>query len=91
MESLTGRQKEVLMYFREAMNHNRLSGVMASDAANNMDAPLPEVLAACEKLDQMDLLDIDKRHMAGGKVKDLEAHISNKGIERLQKDKGIPL
>ena len=91
MEPLTGRQKEVLMYFRESLNHNRQEGVKASEAANNIDAPLQEVLAACEKLDQMDLLDIDKRHMAGGKVKDLEAHISNKGIERLQKDKGIPL
>jgi hypothetical protein len=91
MESLTGRQKEVLMYFRESMNHNRQEGVKASEAANNIDAPLQEVLDACEKLDQMDLLDIEKRHMAGSKVKDLEAHISNKGIQTLQTDKGIPL
>ncbi|HEY3272236.1 MAG TPA: hypothetical protein VGJ92_00660 [Methanocella sp.] len=91
MESLTGRQKEVLMYFRESMNHNVEQGVKASEAANNIDAPLQEVLDACEKLDQLDLLDIDKRHMSGGKVKDLEAHISNKGIQTLQKDKGIPL
>ncbi len=79
------------MYFRESMNHNVEQGVKASEAANNIDAPLQEVLDACEKLDQMDLLDIDKRHMAGGKVKDLEAHISNKGIDTLRKDKGIPL
>jgi hypothetical protein len=91
MESLTGRQKEVLMYFRESLSHNRQEGVKASEAANNIDAPLQEVLDACEALDQMDLLDIEKRHMAGGKVKDLEAHISNKGIDTLRKDKGIPL
>ncbi len=91
MVKMTGRQKEVLMYFRESMNHNRLDGVRASEAADNIDAPLQEVLDACEALDQMNLLDIDKRHMQGGKVKDLEAHISNLGIETLQKDKGIPL
>jgi hypothetical protein len=91
MESLTGRQKEVLMYFRESLNHNVEQGVMASEAANNIDAPLQEVLDASEKLDQMGLLDIDKRYMAGGKVKDLEAHISNKGIDTLRKDRGIPL
>jgi hypothetical protein len=91
MESVTGRQKEVLMYFRESMNHNVEQGVKASEAANNIDAPLQEVLDASEKLDQMGLLDIDKRHMSGGKVRDLEAHISNKGIDTLRKDKGIPL
>lgn len=79
------------MYFRESLSHNRQEGVKASEAANNIDAPLQEVLDACEALDQMDLLDIEKRHMAGGKVKDLEAHISNKGIDTLRKDKGIPL
>jgi hypothetical protein len=91
MVSLTGRQKEVLMYFREAMNHNRLDGVKASDAADNLDVPLKEVVDTCEQLDQMSLLDIDKRYMEGGKARDLEAHISNLGIETLQKDKGIPL
>jgi hypothetical protein len=91
MESLTGRQKEVLMYFRESLNHNRQEGVKASEAASNIDAPLQEVLDACEALDQMDLLDIEKRHMAGGKARDLEAHISNKGIDYLRKDRGIPL
>lgn len=90
METLTGRQKEVLMYFREALNHNRETGVMASEASNNIDAPLQEVLDACEALDQMGLIDIDKRHMAGGKAKDLEAHVSNKGIQWLQQEKGIP-
>jgi hypothetical protein len=90
METLTGRQKEVLMYFRESMNHNRLDGVKASEAADNIDAPLQEVLDACEALDQMGLIDIDKRHMAGGKAKDLEAHVSNKGIQWLQQEKGIP-
>ena len=91
MASLTGRQKEVLMYFREAMNHNRQRHVKASEAADNLDAPLQEVLDACQQLDQMDLLDIDHSTMAGTKVKDLEAHISNKGIQLLQQEKGKAL
>ena len=91
MVSLTGRQKEVLMYFRESLNHNVQRGVKASECANNIDAPLQEVLDACQQLDQMDLLDIERRYTAGTKVKDLEAHISNKGIETLQMDKGRPL
>jgi hypothetical protein len=66
METLTGRQKEVLIYFRESMNHNIEQGVRASEAANNIDEPLQKVLDACEKLDQLGLLDIDKRHMEGG-------------------------
>ncbi len=91
MENLTGRQKEVLMYFRESLNHNVERGVKASEAANNIDAPLQEVLDACEKLDQMGLLAIEKRHMSGGKAKDLEARITTEGIDTLRKDKGIPL
>jgi hypothetical protein len=91
METLTGRQKEVLMYFRESMNHNRLDGVTASNAASNIDVPLQEVIDACEALSQMGMLGIDKRYTEGGKVKDLEAHISNKGIQRLQQDKGSSL
>ncbi|OPY29395.1 MAG: hypothetical protein A4E28_00889 [Methanocella sp. PtaU1.Bin125] len=79
------------MYFREALNHNRPEGVKASEAANNIDTPLQDVLDACEKLDQTGLLDIEKRHMSGGKAQDLEAHITAAGIDYLQKEKGIPL
>ena len=91
MASLTNRQREVLMYFKESLSHNREEGVKASECANNIDAPLQEVLDACQQLDQLDLIDIEKRNMAEKNVKDLEAHISNKGLDFLAKDKGIPL
>jgi hypothetical protein len=91
MATVTPLEKEVLMYLKSSLAHNRQEGITAKEISNNIDRPMQQVLDACESLDQKDLLDIEKRHMAGGKAQDMEMHISNKGLDFLANDKGIPL
>jgi len=91
MVIISDAEREVLMYLKSSLHHNRFQGVNASEISSNIDRPLKDVLDACELLDQKDLADIENREMAGGKAKGLEIHITNKGLDYLVKEKGIPL
>ena len=91
MAAISGSEREVLMYLKSSLHHNKFDGVKASEIANNIDKPLQDVLDVCETLEQKDYAAIEKRHMDAGKVKDLEVHIKSHGLDYLAKEKGIPL
>ena len=91
MSAISAIEREVLMYAKSSLDHNREEGVKASEVADSIDRPLQDVLDACEKLDQKDLIDIEKRKMVKGKAQDLEMHITNKGVDFLAKKDGVPL
>ncbi len=79
------------MYLKSSLHHNKFDGVKASEIANNIDKPVQDVIEACEKLEQKDLAAIEKRDTGNGKVKDLEIHIKEHGLDFLRKEKGIPI
>ena len=91
MTTISGPEREVMMYLKSSLHHNKFDGVKASEIANNIDKPVQDVLAACETLEQKDLVAIEKREMSGGKAKDLEVHIKEHGLDFLRKEKGIPI
>lgn len=91
MTEISGAEREVLMYLKSSLHHNRFDRVKASEIANNIDKPLQEVLESCEMLEQKDLAAIEKRDMVEGKVRDLEIHIKEHGLDFLRKEKGIPI
>lgn len=91
MVTITGAEREVMMYLKSSLHHNKFDGVKASEIADNIDKPVLDVVAACEKLEQKDLVAIEKRTLEAGKVKDLEVHIKSHGLDFLSKEKGIPL
>ncbi len=91
MVAISGAEREVLMYLKSSIHHNKFDGVKASEIANNIDKPVQDVITACESLEQKDLAAIEKRDMSNGKVKDLEIHIKEHGLDFLRKEKGIPL
>ena len=91
MATLSGIESEVLKYLKSSLHHNKFEGVKASEIANNIDRPLKDVVDACEKLDQKELADIERRDTVKGTVKDLEIHIKDQGLEYLAREMGIPL
>lgn len=91
MVTITGPEREVLMYLKSSLHHNKFDGVKASEIASNIDQPVKDVIDSCEKLEQKDLVAVEKRHMDQGAVRDLEVHIKSHGLDFLAKEKGIPL
>jgi hypothetical protein len=59
--------------------------------AGDLDIPVERVNEVCQKLEDKDLVHIEKRNIVGGKVKDLIAWIKPHGIEALQMEHGRPL
>ncbi|HTY91408.1 MAG TPA: hypothetical protein VMC84_09550 [Methanocella sp.] len=91
MVKISGVEREVLGYLKNALDRNMLDGVSSVKISNDLDVPLEKVNEACQKLEDKDLAHIEKRKMSGGKVKDVVAWIKPRGIDYLQKENGIPL
>lgn len=91
MAVISGPEREVLMYLKSSLHHNKFDGVKASEIANNIDKPVQDVIAACEALEQKDLVAIEKRDMDNGKARDMDVHIKEHGLDFLRKEKGIPI
>lgn len=91
MVKVSGEEREVLGYLKNALDRNMLDGVNSTTIAGDLDIPVDKVNEACQRLEDRDLVHIEKRNMSGGKVKDLVAWIKPRGIDYLQKENGIPL
>ncbi len=91
MVKVSGEERQVLGYLKGALDRNMLDGVSSVQIAADLDIPVERVNEVCQKLEDKDLVHIEKRNMAGGKVKDLVAWIKARGLDSLQKEHGIPL
>ena len=91
MVKVSGEERQVLGYLKNALDRNMLDGVSSVKIAGDLDLPVEKVNEACQSLENKDLVHIEKRSLVNGKVKDLVAWIKPKGIDSLQKEHGIPL
>lgn len=91
MIKVSGEERQVLGYLKNALDRNMLDGVSSVKISNDLDVPLDKVNEACQKLEEKDYAHIEKRNMVNGRLKDLVAWIKPHGIEYLQKENGIPL
>jgi len=88
---VSGEDNQVLKYLKVALDRNQLDGAGSRQVADDLDIPIERVNEICQKLENLDLIHIEKRNMVGGKVKDLVAWIKPTGIEALRMEHGKPL
>jgi hypothetical protein len=91
LEPLSKLEHAVLLYLKAKLEKNELNGVNSKTISNDIDTPLNNVNAICEELDKLGYARIIERHMEGGKVKDLDIRVTEKGLDYMFKEKGIPL
>jgi len=91
MVKVSGVERQVLGYLKNALDRNMLNGVNSRQMAGDLDLPVEKVNEACQKLEDLDVAHIETRNIVDGKVIDLVAWIKPKGIDALQKEHGIPL
>ena len=70
------------MYLDSALD-SRPGGIRARRMAENLGEPVADIIAACEKLNKIDLLRIDHTYREKDKVTDIEMHILSEGASVL--------